>query len=401
MSDGGHRSVRAPKVGRDMAFRWSIAAVLFVLVVFSPVILIILGWFLEPYQEAEGAGQVSHGVHEITFGVLFAIAVVGALLQRQHSEHQIAPMQQLIAVTGVFAVVVTSATGRFEWLTLIFLVPVSAAAWLHPARRSLLTPRLTPSRLGLVLAVLGLLPMLDAAIREIHRAAAQAQDHTSHWAAMATFFMVLALCSFIAAMRVPGFRATAYSIGTALVVYGVAGILFPFDASSAGNASVAPIIWGLGWVAYAWRIRDETRAVADRSAVGVLGRTSLFGLGGFVALLVVALWAFADAPNIPHNLDNIPPTGQDTSWEEAGRATCLACHSSGRRGAPVPAHGLSRSCGGLEEACFTFSDGLPRSDCLGCHAYNPDLGGSSAKAVPGQAWSDRGLVVDPQLEGRQ
>jgi hypothetical protein len=66
---------------RSYAFRVSLWALIAVLYFFSPFVLVVLGWFQEPFSELGGAESVSHRVHEVLFGVIFAQAMVGAVSQ--------------------------------------------------------------------------------------------------------------------------------------------------------------------------------------------------------------------------------------------------------------------------------------------------------------------------------
>ncbi|MFQ5968585.1 MAG: hypothetical protein ACE5MI_13410 [Acidimicrobiia bacterium] len=332
-------------------FQVAIWVTVAVIVVFSPLLLIGLGWFLETYEEVEGAAPVSHRVHEISFGILFALALVGALTQRREPGQNIAGMQQLVVVTVVFTVVMWRAIDRFEWLSVVYLLPVVVAAVLHPQRKRLLWPPPRPFGAGLAMTAIALLPLVDAAGRELERAANQAQDHTTHWGGMAAFFLTLLFLSLVASLRPPGHRITAVGIGGAIILYGVASLFFSFDASSHPSAwAVLAIAWGIGWIALAaWFPEIRERKAREPSAM----RTALTALGAFMAVIlglaVSFIWMGGDAPaNIPHAID----------VSEARPATCQSCHGTGKNGAPDVPHDFPR-------------DG--QTTCLACHAYDPAL----------------------------
>ena len=76
-------------------------------------------------------------------------------------------------------------------------------------------------------------------------------------------------------------------------------------------------------------------------------------------------------PIIPHGLAD--------GYENATRQTCLDCHAVGAEGATSIPHDVQRQCGEDGEECW---DG--RVDCLGCHRYDPALGGpTSFRSRPG------------------
>jgi hypothetical protein len=75
-----------------------------------------------------------------------------------------------------------------------------------------------------------------------------------------------------------------------------------------------------------------------------------------------------EAPNVPHGLD--------VSFGEATRGTCFGCHVQGQEGATIIPHESDRLCGD-EDQCWAG-----RSDCLGCHRYDPALGGPTILAQP-------------------
>ena len=66
---------------RDRGFSFAVRLAAIALILLSPAILIALGWFLEEFEETAGAAAVSHRVHEVSFGVLFALMLVGVLAQ--------------------------------------------------------------------------------------------------------------------------------------------------------------------------------------------------------------------------------------------------------------------------------------------------------------------------------
>ena len=342
---------------RGRGFQIAVWVTVGIIVVFSPLLLIGLGWFLEAFEEVEGAAPVSHRVHEISFGILFALALIGALTQRRYPGQNIAGMQQLVVVTVVFTVVMWVSVDRFEWLSVLYLVPVAAMAILHPERRRLIWPPPRPFGAGLAMTGLALFPLMDAALRELERAADQAQDHTTHWGGMAAFFLSLFLLSLAASLRPSGHRITGFSVGGAIVLYAIASLIFAFDASAHPSAwGVLAVAWGLGWIALAvWFPEERRRKSRESTPLRTALRVALTAAGAFLAVIfglaLSLIWATGDSPaNVPHALD-VP-------YAEATAGTCQECHGTGKNGAPDVPHSFPR-------------DG--QSSCLACHAFNPAL----------------------------
>ncbi len=92
---------------------------------------------------------------------------------------------------------------------------------------------------------------------------------------------------------------------------------------------------------------------------------------GYFVLVVGGVFASVagEPPNVPHGLAD--------GYGAATRQTCLDCHATGAEGAtPIP-HS-PRTCGEDGEECWGG-----RTDCLGCHRYDPALGGPTQLFPPG------------------
>ncbi|MDQ3500502.1 MAG: hypothetical protein M3488_05920, partial [Actinomycetota bacterium] len=85
----------------------------------SPAILIVLGWFQEPFSELGNAETVSHRVHEVLFGALFGSAIVGASAQLVRKSHRAGALQAVVTVGTFF--VVLAGLRRLEGLAFLFL----------------------------------------------------------------------------------------------------------------------------------------------------------------------------------------------------------------------------------------------------------------------------------------
>jgi hypothetical protein len=390
---------------RSYAFRVSLWALIAVLYFFSPFVLVVLGWFQEPFSELGGAESVSHRVHEVLFGVIFAQAMVGAVSQlRNPIGHRAGMLQTLAALLGFVAAL--AAIGEVEFLGLSFAVLAIIGTLLHPAGRVDWRGSWHP-RPGLVLlAVSGAVPLVVMATDNFAKASVQAADHVTHWGGVAAFAIVQLLLAVIASLRPPGYRLVAGSVGAAGLVYLGASFLFPFDASARPQFFALWLgMWSLSWVVVAIVGRLSSSVMTGLGALAtilVMSGTGLVGVSvaaflavvflvlarrqeGFPRILAVALSALgylligaggllAAAPGEP----TFVPHGLAEGFSEATSQTCLECHAVGADGATSIPHDPFETCGGEhDEDCW---DG--RRDCLGCHRYDPILGGSTVPPFP-------------------
>lgn len=346
---------------RSLAFVASAWVMLAVLLLFSPALLVLLGWFTEGYAETPSSVDVSHRLHEVAFGVLFTIAAVGAGSQLRHPGRNTAGFCQL-GLTLIALAALVNGTSGWDAGLLLYLLPLAAMVALRPHRGTWTVG--APWWGALAMGAVFLVPALGAIEGHLDRALTQAQNHTTHWSAMATFQVVLVGLVVIVFLRLPGYRLSAFTTGGAAVSYGIAALLFPFDASSHRLAySVVLIVWGVGWIlltAGARRVRSARRRVP--AIVTVV-------LAIPVLLIASAVWSELDnPPNVPHRPNPEQPV---VMAAEVDRATCLSCHEFKIGGAPIPPHEVTWRC---EDACWDA-----RTDCAGCHQIDPQLGGSGTQ----------------------
>ncbi len=219
------------------------------LYLFSPFSSLFLGWFVD-FDD-----NISHRVHEITFGMLLAMVLVGVIVQLRSPERHIAGMQQAVAVVLILTAVVTASTG-WEWTTLIYLVPAATIAMLHPSRQEIFRPRLSPAGGLLFLMVMLTLPALIAFSEEFDKAANNVRFHQSHWGGMAAFGLSILATGYLAALRVKGWPLAAWTTGVSMLVYGVASLRFRFDASARPYVGgILVLIWAVAWLVTAERAR--------------------------------------------------------------------------------------------------------------------------------------------------
>lgn len=277
--------------GRKLAF--AVLAAAYGLLLISPLSLLpyaLIGWLLT------GNGT-SHRVHEVSIGVIFVISLIGVLAQVRSTAVKVAPMQQVgvpILVLIIVELLVNGLGPDTGFLFLLFGVIPILLALLHPSRRQVFKPTSQPSRALVTMAVLLAIPALifavaqtragveaaelgtpvfaqldipdDATPAEFEVAISEIFDelgvpeeqretiqHSGHWSAMAAFAIGLVILAFLVAIRVRGFRITAWSVGLAVAYYGIVSLATPDDASSAGLGGILCLLWGSVFIALAER----------------------------------------------------------------------------------------------------------------------------------------------------
>lgn len=390
---------------RGYAFRVSLWALIAVLYFFSPFVLVVLGWFQEPFSELGGAESVSHRVHEVLFGVMFAQAMVGAVSQLRNPIGRRAGMLQTLAALVGF-VAALAAVGEVEFLGVSFVALAIVATILHPAGRVDWRGSWHPLPGLALLALSGAVPLVLMATDNFAKASVQAADHLTHWGGVAAFAVVQLLLAIVASLRPPGYRLVAGSVGAAGLIYLAASFLFPFDASARPQFFALWLgLWSLSWVVVAAVGQPKRSAMTGLGALAILlviSGSGLVGIGlavflaavllvlarrrqGFPRFLSIALSAVGyllivggglvasdtgEPPFVPHGLVG--------GYAQASSQTCLECHAVGADGATRIPHDQFETCGGeYQEDCW---DG--RRDCLGCHRYDPVLGGPTIPPFP-------------------
>ena len=276
------------------------------LFMFSPFSLLVIGWF------ADFEDSISHRVHEVAFGALFAMILVGAVSQLGHAERQVAGLLQMLGATASLAIVVSASTG--PEITLVgYVVPPLALLALHPDLRAVIRAEVRPMR-GMVGALaVALLPMVVLAWSNFDKALDRVQGHESHWGAMAAFGVTIVLVVGVAALGLPGWRVAACSAGAAMAAYATVSLAFRFDASAlALTQAVAALAWSAVVVAIAVRgdgatstvvrpmdgrlVAGVAAALAHRSGVSPAWFRAGFVLAPILGpLAYLALWAILPA----------------------------------------------------------------------------------------------------------
>jgi len=260
----------------------------------TPVPFLVLGWFVEV-----GPNEVSHKVHEISFGALFLLPLVGLIAQLRRPETKVAPIYQVLLPFTTTIVVLAVVAGQGDPSIVVFVVLPLLIVLFHPARSQVLRPALAPSPLLLGLAALATVPLLifavgqmsfsseasriaprvfdslpeDATDAEVDRAlrrvasgeALEAVEHYGHWSVMGAFALSIIGGSFIAASKAQGWRITAWTTAAVTVIYGLASLVNPADASALGGLwAVLAILWGVAFVAVSL---NESTAASDGAPI--------------------------------------------------------------------------------------------------------------------------------------
>lgn len=331
---------------------------------FSPFLLVVIGWFLEPFSDVGGAAAISHRVHEVTFGLLFGLALIGALAQVRRPERNVAGMQQTLVAVVVFLVVSWSTTG-FEPVSLAYLTPVLVAVVTHPERNKVLLPRGTPSGVGALMAAIATLPLVGLAEANLSKAMVGAQGHESHWGTMGAFAITLLVLMWLLALRQPGWRVTAVSVALSLIGFALVSLVFPFDSSARPDGwAILAILWG---AVSLWA--GLGRPTLSRAPATV--RALVWLAASLGALVITFAWSIAsDPPRIPHQV----------AVDQLDREGCWSCHlevNAVETGATVTPH-PHEVCGDDDYDPLCISGQVA---CLACHR----LAEGAVTAV--QAWS--------------
>ncbi len=259
-------------------------------VIFNLMAGAVVGWFAEE-------AAISHRVHLIVFGWVFVLSFVGLLAHFRKPENRVAQMYQVLIALG-FIVGTTLIVDRLvDPVVISFLVLPLLLVVLHPNRANILRPSINVSRTLLMLALVAAVPLMidavaqmrigleasriapqilegideslsdeefekefTAAARRGTDSAAEAEEvlHYGHWSAMGAFNLILVGLALVAAARPPGWRLPAWSAGLSAVLFGVASIANPGDASATnGYWALLAIVWGVGFILVAEVTRRE------------------------------------------------------------------------------------------------------------------------------------------------
>jgi hypothetical protein len=222
-------------------------------------LMLLLGGFLGMAHFTEPR----HRIHDLTYGFLFATAVVGLLAQLRRPSKNVAGMlMALLPWVGLLLAAVLSTDPGVILSAERMLVAAGTvtATLLHPARRDLF--RSFISRVNwvmLALVVIAAVPLLWFAATNLGLQRAVADEHAAmgHYGFMAAFSFTVIGIGLLASLRLIGWRLTAWVVGLLPPVLGFASLVFSDASSSLGLGwALAAIAWGVVFVAAAEITKD-------------------------------------------------------------------------------------------------------------------------------------------------
>ncbi len=208
-------------------------------------------------------------VSDLSFFALGAIIIgMGFAVQLKAPERKIAGVQQ--AVLGLLALLVAGLIGnRIEPLvgSLLFLVAAAILAALHPACRAFFRPGAGLSAPLAALSILAAVPAVWYAASMLvlaHHAGPSCFlgrcPYGDRLAEMAALALAIVLVGLLAALKTPGWRGAAGSVGISAVILGLASIVLPDAPGAVGQVwGALTATWGVLFVVAAeWEVRQRT-----------------------------------------------------------------------------------------------------------------------------------------------
>jgi hypothetical protein len=195
-----------------------------------------------------------HLLHDVAFFGLIWAGLVGMLTQLFRPAKRIAGLQQTLVVLGAFLVgiavmgptVDASLFGELPFFAIIY-GPAVVAALLHPAGRRLLRIR-TAGRFNPVLAGLVVVAAIPLVAYMAEQFALQGSGdihaQVSHYAGMFVYSGVLVALGLLASLKPAGWRTPLFTAAGMALLLGIASVVLPTLASSAGTMwGGAAIVW--------------------------------------------------------------------------------------------------------------------------------------------------------------
>lgn len=207
-------------------------------------------------------GEASHRTHDVAYGLLFTILVVGVLAQVRHPERNVAAMAMtMVPAAGLLlAGLLADQVDRVvEFNPLRYAAAVAAVATLlHPTGRtffgSFRLARVSWPMLALVGAALVPLARLASTNLGRQRTVVDAHTFMGHYAFMAALGYTVIGVGLLASLRPIGWRLAAWTAGLIPVLLGGTSLLYP-EATSSLDAAWAVVAagWGSAFISVAAR----------------------------------------------------------------------------------------------------------------------------------------------------
>jgi hypothetical protein len=226
-----------------------------------------------PFAQMTHFTEPHHRVHDLTFGFLFAPAVVGIIAQLRRPARNIAGMvMALIPWTALLLAAFLS--GSFGPVILfnpsrLAAVVTLVTALLHPTGGAFFSSfrlsRIDWNLLGLV--VVAAVPLLVFATANIELQATVSDEHAGmgHYGFMAAFSFTVVGIAALASLRPDGWRLGAWMAGVLPILLGLTSLVYPKVGSSLDLMwAIAAIAWGAIFIAASEVSKNkETSALID------------------------------------------------------------------------------------------------------------------------------------------
>jgi hypothetical protein len=206
--------------------------------------------------------EPSHRIHDLTYGFVFATAVVGILAQLRRPWRNVAGMSMaLIPWVGLLlaAVLSTDAAVIVSTERMLAAAGTVFTALLHPAGRAFFRSFSVSrvNRVMLAMVIVAAVPLLVFASTNIGLQATVTDEHAAmgHYGFMAAFSFTVIGVALLASLRPDGWRLTAWVAGLLPALLGLASLVYPVSSSLSLPWALAAIAWGVGFIAAAERTR--------------------------------------------------------------------------------------------------------------------------------------------------
>lgn len=204
---------------------------------------------------AQGAAELGvHQFHDVVFATMMGIALLGLVIQLYRPADKFVGILGFLTVIGFIGVITAIVGSELVMIAAIFGGLGLVAAVLHPASgaiRRLSRPE-PADRLVLALVVVAAVPLVLYVSNQFTLQATGTDDHAlfGHYAGMATIAATILVLSLVALFAPVGWRIAALGAGSLALVWGVASVAFPTQASSGGLVwGTLAIVWAVVFVA--------------------------------------------------------------------------------------------------------------------------------------------------------
>jgi len=275
--------------------------------------MVVLMQFQPGFMGMAHGSEPQHRVHDLTFGLLLAVAALGLIAQLWKPSRNVAA--QVMALIPWIALLLAFAMAmeplRFAPAPILAALTLLAAAF-HPARRevwrSLGVRRASPVMVALV--IVAAVPLVAGAFANISLQRTLSNDHAAlgHYGFMAALSLTIVGIGLLASARPTGWRLVALVTGLLPVVLGIASLVYPDNDSSLSQIrAFAAIAWGIVFVAVSRLAGNNSRRFewdaerAPEPEVVTLNSRTLIVIAVVVMLAAVLVIMHATGGDFPRH----------------------------------------------------------------------------------------------------